>query len=223
MAITDWPEDERPRERLLKRGAGALSDAELFAIFLRTGVAGRSAVDLARDLLAHFGGVRGLLNASRRDFTEAKGLGDAKFAQLQAVLELARRHFAEELAEGAVIDSPEATRRFLQAQLRDAAQEVFAVLFLDQRHRVLAFERLFFGTINQSAVHPREVVKAVLRHNAAAVILAHNHPSGVAEPSSADREITLRLRDALNLIDVRVLDHMIVGDRCTSMAELGMI
>ncbi len=223
MAITDWPEDERPRERLLKQGAAALSDAELFAIFLRTGVAGRSAVDLARDLLAHFGGVRGLLNASRRDFTEAKGLGDAKFAQLQAVLELARRHFAEELAEGAVIDSPEATRRFLQAQLRDAAQEVFAVLFLDQRHRVLAFERLFFGTINQSAVHPREVVKAVLRHNAAAVILAHNHPSGVAEPSTADREITLRLRDALNLIDVRLLDHMIVGDRCTSMAELGMI
>ncbi|MDD4966669.1 DNA repair protein RadC [Halothiobacillus sp.] len=223
MAITDWPEDERPRERLLKQGAAALSDAELFAIFLRTGVAGRSAVDLARDLLAHFGGVRGLLNASRRDFTEAKGLGDAKFTQLQAVLELARRHFAEELAEGAVIDSPEATRRFLQAQLRDAAQEVFAVLFLDQRHRVLAFERLFFGTINQSAVHPREVVKAVLRHNAAAVILAHNHPSGVAEPSTADREITLRLRDALNLIDVRLLDHMIVGDRCTSMAELGMI
>ncbi len=223
MAITDWPEDERPRERLLKQGAGALSDAELFAIFLRTGVAGRSAVDLARDLLTHFGGVRGLLNASRRDFTEAKGLGDAKFAQLQAVLELARRHFAEELAEGAVIDSPEATRRYLLAQLRDAAQEVFAVLFLDQRHRVLAFERLFFGTINQSAVHPREVVKAVLRHNAAAVILAHNHPSGVAEPRTADREITLRLRDALNLIDVRLLDHMIVGDRCTSMAELGMI
>lgn len=223
MAITDWPVDERPRERLLKQGVIALSDAELFAIFLRTGVAGRSAVDLARDLLAHFGGVRGLLNASRRDFTEAKGLGDAKFAQLQAVLELARRHFAEELSEGAVIDSPEATRRFLQAQLRDAAQEVFAVLFLDQRHRVLAFERLFFGTINQAAVHPREVVKAVLRHNAAAVILAHNHPSGVAEPSTADREITLRLRDALNLIEVRVLDHMIVGDWCTSMAELGMV
>ncbi len=223
MSITDWPVDERPRERLLKQGAAALSDAELFAIFLRTGVAGRSAVDLARDLLAHFGSVRGLLNASRRDFTEAKGLGDAKFAQLQAVLELARRHLAEELAEGAVIDSPETTRRFLQAQLRESGQEVFAVLFLDQRHRVLAFERLFFGTINQSAVHPREVVKAVLRHNAAAVILAHNHPSGVAEPSTADREITYRLRDALNLIDVRVLDHMIVGDRCTSMAELGMI
>lgn len=223
MAITDWPVDERPRERLLKRGVVALSDAELFAIFLRTGVPGRSAVDLARDLLSHFGGVRGLLNASRRDFTEAKGLGDAKFAQLQAVLELARRHFAEELAEATVIDSPEATRRFLQAQLRDSPQEVFAVLFLDQRHRVLAFERLFFGTINQAAVHPREVVKAVLRHNAAAVILAHNHPSGATEPSSADREITHRLRDALNLVDVRVLDHMIVGDRCTSMAELGMI
>lgn len=223
MAITDWPVDERPRERLLKRGVVALSDAELFAIFLRTGVPGRSAVDLARDLLSHFGGVRGLLNASRRDFTEAKGLGDAKFAQLQAVLELARRHFAEELTEATVIDSPGATRRFLQSQLRDSPQEVFAVLFLDQRHRVLAFERLFFGTINQAAVHPREVVKAVLRHNAAAVILAHNHPSGVTEPSSADREITHRLRDALNLVDVRVLDHMIVGDRCTSMAELGMI
>lgn len=223
MAITDWPEDERPRERLLKQGAGVLSDAELLAIFLRTGVAGRSAVDLSRDLLAHFGGVRGLLGASRRDFTAAKGMGDAKFAQLQAVLELARRHFAQTLAEGAVIDSPQATRQFLLAQLRDATQEVFAVLFLDQRHRVLAFERLFYGTINQAAVHPREVVKAVLRHNAAAVILAHNHPSGVAEPSTADREITLRLRDALNLIDVRVLDHMIIGDHCTSMAELGMI
>ena len=223
MAITDWPADERPRERLLKQGAGALSDAELFAIFLRTGVAGRSAVDLARDLLGHFGGVRGLLNASQTEFTAAKGLGDAKFAQLQAVLELARRHFAEEIRAGSVMDSPTATRRFLQAQLRDATQEVFAVLFLDNQHRVLAFERLFFGTINQAAVHPREVVKAVLRHNAAAVILAHNHPSGVAEPSSADRDITLRLRDALNLIDVRMLDHIIIGSDSVSLAEMGLM
>jgi DNA repair protein RadC len=223
MAITDWPADERPRERLLKQGAAALSDAELFAIFLRTGVAGRSAVDLARDLLIHFGSVRGLLNASQDEFTAAKGLGDAKFAQLQAVLELARRHFAEEARAGSVMDSPAATRRFLQAELRDATQEVFAVLFLDNQHRVLAFERLFYGTINQAAVHPREVVKAVLRHNAAAVILAHNHPSGVAEPSVADRDITLRLRDALNLIDVRVLDHIIVGNPCVSMAERGLI
>ena len=223
MAITDWPCDERPRERLLKFGAAALSDAELFAIFLRTGVAGRSAVDLARDLLAHFGSVRGLLNASQTDFTAAKGLGDAKFAQLQAVLELARRHFAEELSAGSVMDSPETTRRFLQAELRDATQEVFAVLFLDSQHRVLAFERLFYGTINQAAVPPREVVKAVLRHNAAAVILAHNHPSGVAEPSRADHDITLRLRDALNLIEVRLLDHIIVGNPCVSMAERGLL
>jgi DNA repair protein RadC len=223
MAITDWPLDERPRERLLKFGVAALSDAELFAIFLRTGVAGRSAVDLARDLLAHFGGVRGLLNASQADFTAAKGLGDAKFTQLQAVLELARRHLAEELSTGSVMDSPETTRRFLQAELRDATQEVFAVLFLDNQHRVLAFERLFYGTINQAAVHPREVVKAVLKHNAAAVILAHNHPSGVAEPSPADRDITLRLQDALNLIEVRLLDHIIVGNQCVSMAERGLI
>lgn len=223
MAITDWPADERPRERLLNQGAAALSDAELLAIFLRTGVAGRSAVDLARDLLTHFGGVRGLLNAQHAAFTQAKGLGDAKFAQLQAVLELARRHFAEELAEGSVLDSPDATRRFLQAHLRDSAQEVFAVLFLDNQHRTLAFERLFYGTINQAAVHPREVVKAVLRHNAAAVILAHNHPSGIAEPSLADRDITIRLRDALNLIDVGLLDHMIVGNECVSMAERGLI
>ncbi|ANJ67553.1 hypothetical protein A9404_09270 [Halothiobacillus diazotrophicus] len=223
MAITDWPADERPRERLLKQGPEALSDAELLAIFLRTGVAGRSAVDLARDLLSHFGGVRGLLGAPRVAFTAAKGLGDAKYAQLQAVLVLARRHFAEEMTVGAVIDSPEATRRFLHAELRDCDQEVFAVLFLDNQHRVIAFERLFHGTINQAAVHPREVVKAVLRHNAAAVILAHNHPSGIAEPSRADQEITVRLRDALNLIDVRLLDHLIVGDRCTSLAERGML
>ncbi|OYV46648.1 MAG: hypothetical protein B7X12_04345 [Halothiobacillus sp. 20-53-49] len=167
--------------------------------------------------------MRGLLNASQTEFTAAKGLGDAKFAQLQAVLELARRHFAEEIRAGSVMDSPEATRRFLQAELRDATQEVFAVLFLDNQHRVLAFERLFYGTINQAAVHPREVVKAVLRHNAAAVILAHNHPSGVAEPSSADRDITLRLRDALNLIEVRLLDHIIVGNHCVSMAERGLM
>ena len=223
MGISDWPAEERPRERLLKQGADALSDAELLAIFLRTGVAGRSAVDLARDLLGHFGGVRALLNAPRGAFNHARGLGDAKFAQLQAVLALARRHFAEELAQGAVLDSPEATRRFLSAELRDAGQEVFAVLFLDNRHRVLAFERLFFGSINQASVHPREVVKAVLRHNAAAVILAHNHPSGVAEPSGADEAITQRLKTALELIDVRLLDHFVIGDRAVSMAERGLI
>jgi len=223
MGINHWPSDERPRERLLNLGADALSDAELLAIFLRTGVTGRSAVELARDLLGHFGSLRALLNASRQDFIRAKGLGDAKFAQLQAVLALARRHLAEELRQGAIMDSPEATRRFLSAELRDAGQEIFAVLFLDNRHRVLAFERLFYGSINQASVHPREVVKAALRHNAAAVILAHNHPSGVAEPSGADEAITQRLKNALELIDVRLLDHFVIGDRAVSMAEQGLI
>lgn len=223
MAITDWPADERPRERLLKFGAEALSDAELLAIFLRTGVAGRSAVDLARDLLQHFGGVRKLLAAPQAEFAEARGLGPAKFAQLQAVLELARRHWAEELAAQSVMDSPAAVRRFLQAELRDRSQEVFAVLFLDNQHRVRAFERLFFGTIDQAAVHPREVVKAALRHHAAAVILAHNHPSGVAEPSAADRQLTDRLCAALALIDVRVLDHLVVGEQTVSFAERGWL
>lgn len=223
MGINHWPTDERPRERLLNLGADALSDAELLAIFLRTGVTGRSAVELARDLLGHFGSLRALLNAPRQDFIRAKGLGDAKFAQLQAVLALARRHLAEELRQGGVMDSPEATRRFLSAELRDAGQEIFAVLFLDNRHRVLAFERLFYGSINQASVHPREVVKAALRHNAAAVILAHNHPSGVAEPSSADEAITQRLKTALDLIDVRLLDHFVIGDRAVSMAERGLI
>ncbi|WP_407275938.1 DNA repair protein RadC [Halothiobacillus sp. DCM-1] len=223
MAITDWPTDERPRERLLKFGAEALSDAELLAIFLRTGVAGCSAVDLARDLLQHFGGMRRLLAAPQAEFSEARGLGPAKFAQLQAVLELARRHLAEEMTAQSVIDSPAATRRFLQAELRDRSQEVFAVLFLDNQHRLRAFERLFYGTIDQASVHPREVVKAALRHQAAAVILAHNHPSGVAEPSAADRQITTRLCAALDLIDVRVLDHLVVGEQIVSFAERGWL
>jgi len=223
MGINHWPTEERPRERLLQHGADALSDAELLAIFLRTGVAGRSAVELARDLLSHFGGLRALLNAPRHEFTRANGLGDAKFAQLQAVLALARRHLAEELRQGAVMDSPEATRRFLAAELRDGGQEVFAVLFLDNRHRVLAFERLFYGSISQASVHPREVVKATLRHNAAAVILAHNHPSGVAEPSAADESITQRLKSALELVDVRLLDHFVIGDQAVSMAERGLV
>lgn len=223
MAITDWPADERPRERLLKFGAPALSDAELLAIFLRTGVAGRSAVDLARDLLQHFGGVRRLLAAPQAEFAEARGLGPAKFAQLQAVLELARRHWAEEMTAQSVIDSPSAMRRFLQAELRDRSQEVFAVLFLDNQHRVRAFERLFYGTIDHATVHPREVVKAALRHQAAAVIFAHNHPSGMAEPSAADRHITTRLCQALELIDVRVLDHLVVGEQTVSFAERGWL
>ncbi|MGB5571296.1 MAG: DNA repair protein RadC [Sedimenticolaceae bacterium] len=224
MAIKDWPARERPRERLLRLGPQSLSDAELLAIFLRTGVSGKSAVDLARELLARFGSLRQLLAADRALFCEAPGLGDAKFAQLQAVLEMGRRHLSERFERGNPLMSPEHTARFLQSRLRDYPYEVFAVLFLDNRHRVLAFEELFRGTIDGASVHPREVVRRALRHNAAAVILSHNHPSGVAEPSQADRQITSRLREALALVDVRVLDHLVVGDGdCCSLAERGLI
>ncbi|MDY0049926.1 MAG: DNA repair protein RadC [Halothiobacillaceae bacterium] len=224
MAITDWPEDERPRERLLKQGPAVLSDAELLAIFLRTGVAGKTAVDLARELLGEFGGLRPLLEADRKRFARGLGLGDAKYAQLQAVMEMARRHLHETLARGDVLESPDATRRYLSAHLRSRPQEVFCALFLDNRHRVIAFEELFQGTIDGASVHPREVVRRCLHHNAAALIFAHNHPSGVAEPSAADHAITLRLRDALALIDVRVLDHLVVGDgQMVSLAERGVL
>ncbi|OOC09037.1 MULTISPECIES: RadC family protein [Thioalkalivibrio] len=221
MAITDWPAGERPREKLLERGAAALSDAELLAIFLRTGVTGKSAVDVARDLLSRFGGLRPLLQADEAGFCAAPGLGQAKYAQLQAVLEMGRRHLEADLERGEALTSPAATRRFLSARLRDYPFEVFGVLFLDNRHRVLAFEELFRGTIDGASVHPREVVRRVLHHNAAAVILAHNHPSGVAEPSRSDALITRRLSEALALVDVRLVDHLIIGDTAVSLAERG--
>ena len=224
MAITDWPESERPRERLLNLGAGALSDAELLAIFLRTGLPGKSAVELARELLQRFGGLRAMLSANRREFCRQPGLGDAKFVQLQATVEMARRHMQERLQRGDALTSPADTRRFLTARLRDYAHEVFACLFLDNRHRVIKFEELFRGTIDAASVYPREVVKQALACNAAAVILAHNHPSGVAEPSTADRSLTRRLMDALALVDVRLLDHFVVGDgEPVSFAERGLI
>ncbi len=224
MAITDWPVDERPREKLLSRGAAALSDAELLAIFLRTGVAGVTAVDLARDLLNRFGGLRQLLDADQRQFCEAKGLGSAKFAQLQAVLEMARRHLHQRLQRGDALSSPALTRQYLQARLRDERSEVFAALYLDSQHRVLAFEPLFRGTLDSAAVYPREVVKRCLAHNAGAVIIAHNHPSGIAEPSQSDRRITERLRDALALVDIRLLDHLVIGDgEAVSLAERGWL
>lgn len=224
MSIRDWPDAERPREKLLARGAAALSDAELLAIFLRTGVKGRSAVDLARDLLTRYDGLRKLLEADQAAFCAGPGLGTAKYVQLQAVLELSRRHLAETLQRGDALTSVADTRRYLTARMRHLPHEVFAVLFLDNRHRVIAYEELFFGTIDGASVHPRQVVRRALHHNAAALILAHNHPSGVAEPSRADEQITLRLRDALGLIDVRVLDHFVIGDgESVSFAERGLL
>ncbi|ESQ15442.1 MAG TPA: JAB domain-containing protein [Chromatiaceae bacterium] len=224
MPITDWPEDERPREKLLKHGANALTQAELLAIFLRTGVAGKSAVDLARDLLAEFGGLVGLLSASKFDFCRAKGLGEAKYAQLQATLEMSKRYLNEEIAGRDVLTSPEATRNYLKSRLWGYPHEVFACLFLDNRHRVIEYRELFRGTIDGASVHPREVVREAMRTNAAAVIFAHNHPSGIAEPSQADLRITQRLREALDLVDVRVLDHIVVGEGTgTSLAERGLL
>jgi len=224
MAISDWPAEERPREKLLARGAAALSDAELLAIFLRTGVQGCSAVDLARQLLEHFGGLRPLLECSQADFCTAHGLGPAKYVQLQAVLEMSRRHLEAQLVRESVLESPTMVRQYLASRLRHEPREVFACLLLDNRHRVIRYEALFYGTINAASVHPREVVKLALAHNAAAVILAHNHPSGVAEPSQADRQITDRLVQSLGLVDIRVLDHMVIGDGETvSFAERGLL
>jgi len=224
MAISDWPLAERPREKLLDRGAAALSDAELLAIFLRTGCAGKSAVDLARELIGKFGGLRSLLEASRQDFCASLGLGVAKYAQLQAVLEIARRHLAESLQQGELLNSAESAKQYVLAQLRHRRQEVFAVLFLDSQHRLLAFEEMFYGTVDGASVYPREVVKQALAHNAAAVIVSHNHPSGVAEPSQADMRITERLQSALELVDVRLLDHFVVGNaEVMSFAQHGLL
>ncbi len=224
MAITDWPEGERPREKLLQRGAHSLSDAELLAIFLRTGVTGHSAVDLARDLLARFGSLTRMFAAGESEFCETRGMGQAKYAQLQAVLEMARRALKEEMQRGDALNSPRAVRDYLQLLLGGRQQEVFMLLFLDTQHRVIAAEELFQGTLSQTSVYPREVVKRALAHNAAAVILAHNHPSGVAEPSQSDRLLTDALKQALGLVDVRVLDHFVVGGgRTLSFAEAGLI
>lgn len=222
MSIRLWPEQERPREKLLQSGPGALSDAELLAIFLRTGVKGCSAVELARRLLGECGGLRQLLEANQDEFTSHIGLGPAKYAQLQAVLEMGRRHLEATIKRQSALESPEAVRNFLKAQLRHEPHEVFACLFLDTKHRVLAFEPLFYGTSDGASVYPRQVVKRALAHNAAALILSHNHPSGIAEPSQADRMLTERLKEALALIDVRILDHFIVGDgEPLSMVEYG--
>jgi len=224
VAIRNWPRLERPREKLIERGVHTLSDAELLAVLFGCGARGRSAVDVARDLLSEFGSLRELLRAERARCLGRLGLGPARYCMLQAALELARRHYREMLAVGPALAAPEAARAFLLAQLRDRPYEVFCCLHLDNRHRLIAFEELFRGTVDGASVHPREVVRQTIARNSAAVIFAHNHPSGVAEPSQADELITQRLRDALALVDVRVLDHIIVGDgRCLSFAERGML
>ena len=224
MTIRHWPESERPREKLLERGAHALSDAELLGVLIGSGVRGHSAVELARTLIGEFGSLRELMNAERARLTRQRGIGPARYAVLKAALELARRHFREALRAGPALAAPEATRAFLLAQLRDRPYEVFCCLYLDNRHRLIAFEELFRGTIDRAGVHPREVLRQTLTHNAAAVIFAHNHPSGVLEPSQADELITRRLKEALALVDVRVLDHFIIGEgMCFSFSEHGLL
>lgn len=227
MAISDWPEAERPRERLLAKGAGSLSDAELLAVLLRTGIRGKSAVDLARELLGRFGGVGGLLahcaNAGAA-LLGIKGLGAAKSAQLGAALELARRTLQEQLSTGAALTSPAAVRDYLRLAIGGREHEVFVCLWLDAQHRVISFQEPFRGTLTQTSVYPREIVKAALTANAAAVIFAHNHPSGAAQPSQADELLTRNLREALALIDVKVLDHFIIaGTQSLSFAERGLL
>jgi DNA repair protein RadC len=224
MAITDWAAEDRPREKLLQQGANALTDAELLAIFLRVGTRGKTAVDLAQDLLTEFGSLQALLSADHARFCQCHGLGDAKYAQLQAVLEMARRHSFEVLQRGHALTNPDVTRAYLSAQLRGYDHEVFACLFLDNQHRMIELEELFKGTLDSAAVYPREVLKRALFHNAAAVIFAHNHPSGINEPSSADKQMTDKLIQALALFDIRVLDHFIIADgRPYSFAEHGLL
>ena len=226
MAISDWPEDERPRERLLRDGAQALSDAELLSIFLRVGVKGKSAVDLARDLLASCdGSLSRLAAASIAELQRIVGMGPAKAAQLKATLELSRRALLEEMASRDVLSSPREVRDYLRLKLAALPYEVFMVLLLDAQNRLIRSEELFRGTLTQTSVYPREIVKLALAHNAAALILAHNHPSGVAEPSRADEQLTLSLRQALALVDVKVLDHFIVAGNAAplSFAERGLL
>lgn len=222
--IKQLPIEERPREKLLARGPQVLSDAELLAVFLGTGMPGCDVMTLAQDLLSRFNGMRGLIHADRKSLLKAPGLGAAKLAMLLASLELTERYLAEGFRREDVISDPVTTRKYLRNRLAAYPHEVFACLFLDNQHRLIAYEELFFGTIDGASVHPREVVRKSLERNAAAVIFAHNHPSGIAEPSQADQRITARLKSALALIDVRVLDHMVVGEgEIVSFAERGIL
>ena len=223
MAISEWPGGECPQEKLLTRGAGALSDAELLALFIRSGTGDLSALDIGRQLITEFGGIRQVLTADRDQLLRAPGLGPARYALLRAVLEAGRRFLDQSLRRDGPLSSPSQAADFLTHHLRDRRREIFAILFLDTRHQVIHYDELFSGTLNGATVHPREVVRSVLEHNASAVILAHNHPSGIAEPSQSDATLTRRLRDALKLIDVRLLDHIVIGDgEFVSMSDRGL-
>jgi DNA repair protein RadC len=224
MAITDWPAAERPREKLIELGSEALSDAELLAIFLRVGVVGKSAVDLARDLLTQFGSLNGIFAATEHELSQVHGIGTSKYVQLQAIFEMSRRALSEQLQVRDVLNSPQAVRDYLVLKLGSLTKEVFLVLFLDTQNRLVATEEMFSGTLKETSVYPREVVKRALHHNAAAVIFAHNHPSGIAQQSQADELITKQLKQALDLVDVRVLDHFIVAKNQTlSFSQKGLI
>jgi DNA repair protein RadC len=224
MGIKDWPEEQRPRERLIKNGAQALSNPELLAIFLRTGVEGKNAIDLGREMVVHFGSLNQLFSANYKRFSAINGLGPAKFAQLQAIFELARRAISEELAEGVNLHSPKAVKQYLQMMLASKHHETFTVIFLDVRNRLIETRELFRGTLTQTSVYPREVVKAALEYNAASIILAHNHPSGTAEPSTADHALTRTLKQLLGMVDIQVLDHFIIaGSTIHSFAEHGQM
>lgn len=224
MTITSWPKSERPRERLLSQGAATLSNAELLAIFLRTGIPGKTAIDLARDLLNSFGSLDKVLESDFKSFTKIKGLGSAKFCQLQATLELVRRHHNCKVAETTSFDNQELVRSYLLSNFPNKKNEIFACLLLDNNHKLISFEKLFSGTINQSQVYPRVVMQTCLKHNAAAIIFAHNHPSGSLQPSNSDQNITRKLINVLELIDIRVLDHFIVGTNDVySMAQNGLM
>jgi DNA repair protein RadC len=224
MAISDWPEAQRPRERLIRHGAAKLTDAELLALVLRVGVAGKSAVDLAQEMIGHFGSLNALFAASLQDFSRIHGLGPAKYTLFQAIQELARRGLAEQLEAGVQLNSATLVREYLQLHLARRHHECFMVLYLDVKHRLIAVEELFRGSLSHTGVYPREVVKAALAHNAAALIVAHNHPSGVAQPSEADVRITHALRAALHLIEVKLLDHFVLAGReVYSFAEHGQL
>lgn len=224
MGINDWPKSQQPREKLIAQGAISLSDAELLAIFLRTGVKGINAVELARQIIRHFGNLQALISANPEEFCSCHGLGEAKYAQLQAGLEMSKRYLAEVLTQENAFTNVQLVQEYLVSKLRSAQREVFAVLFLDTQHRLIHYQELFFGTIDSAPVYPREIVKAALGHNASACILAHNHPSGVAEPSKSDIYITQKVQNALALIDVKLLDHFIIGNgQPTSLAERGLV